>query len=112
MNKRQLRKVYPLLKMLSQMSSSDRQTILPYLNDTVYAGLTSCVQNAILNPKVSAEHRTLLKSKLAPHKNIFRNLLKSNLTGKRKQKVVVQAGGSLGLILGAVLPLLAKLLFK
>ena len=95
MNKRAIRKVHPLLKIISSLGAEERRVLLHYLTHDACEGIYECIE-------------TLRKS-LSPQKNKFRMLLKEHDPHK-KQRALVQVGDGVGLILNKVVPLLGEYL--
>lgn len=108
--KRELKKVFPVLNVLSKLKEDDRKILLGYLNEESCTGIYDCVHNALHNKRL--RNRNDLRRRIQQHKNELRYIVKDTRHSKEKQKKLVQSGGSIGLILSAVLPLLAQYLFK
>jgi hypothetical protein len=110
---KKLKKAFPLLKVLSKLPDQDRTTLIEYLNGDATNALCECVHNAINNRQISGRHQ--LCSKALRSKDDLRYISKNHTKSKQKHKLkkLIQVGGSpIGLILSAVLPLLASALFK
>jgi hypothetical protein len=115
-NRPALKKVYPLLKLLERMSSTDRITIIQHLDSAACDAVYMCVYNGLHNTAISPQQRDALVKELGGKKRALRALMRtmqhSKVTDALKKKRLIQSGGGLGLILGTVLPLLASFLFK
>lgn len=112
MNKTKLRKLFPVLKTLNNLKQNDLNMILPHLDNDVHHALTACICNGLRNEKVKSKRGKFLKKKLIKHKTTLRYLSNPKNSISQKKKKITQIGGSLGLILGTVLPILANFLFR
>ena len=111
MKKKRLRESFPLLKILCGMKAADRTVVLKFLNAQGCESIYECIVNGIRNKSLSTKKQKLLKKGLLKDKDIYRSLTKGKKSSKKKQKNLVQVGGSIGLILSTVLPILANFLF-
>ena len=111
-DRKKFRKIYPLLNLLSRLTETDRQTLLPYLSEPVYDAVTACIENAMTNRTLGSTNRGILKQAMDGNKNNFRAVINPKSSKRRRQKAIVQTGGALGLILATVLPMLANLIFN
>jgi hypothetical protein len=109
MNKKEIKTVYPLLKIISKLSEQERSILLRYLNHRGCDGIYECIHNGLCNSTLPETERKRLAEKLLKDKKNYRFLLNSSDPTKRQQKLV-QVGGSLGTILDTVLPLLSSYL--
>lgn len=108
-----LKDVFPLLQLASQTDGHGAKSVLTYADDNAVLALCECVQNALTNPNVlSKEQRDYLKTKLNGQKKQIRDFVRPKLSSKQRRRKGIQLGGSLGLIISAVLPFLTNLLFK
>lgn len=105
MNKKAMRKLFPLLKILSKLSPADKVTLLRYLNHDGCEGIYECIHNALTNPTLCEKDKKELRNNLTSKKNKYRNLLKEGDPAKKKQKLL-QVGDGVGLILEKAVPLL------
>lgn len=105
MNKREMRKLYPLLKVISKLGEPDRQVLLQYLTHDGCEGIYECIHNGLTNPTLREEDRRAMQESLNAQKRKFRKLLKEADPAKKKQ-ALLQVGSGVGLILGKVVPLL------
>ena len=110
MRKRELKKVYPLLDVLARLNTNDRKTVIKFLNDQGYEAIYECIYNGLDNNDVSTTDRKFLRKGLLKDQNIYRQLLLGSRVTKRKKKHIEQVGGSLGLLLATVLPILSNFL--
>lgn len=113
MNKNKLRKLYPLLNVLSKLNDTDRQIIITYLNNEGCAGICTCIENALTNKTLSIQKREKLLNELSNDKRKFRSLLKEEgVENGKKFKTLKKVGGKVGVVLETVLPLLEKYIEK
>ena len=110
MKKKQLRRVFPFLKVLEKLSAQDQIILVDFLNDEGCRAIFECVTNALYNTKL--DNRKKLKQDLTSNKTHLRYLTNNKKSMRVKRKKLKQVGGSIGLILGTVLPLLASFLSK
>jgi hypothetical protein len=108
MNKRKMKNLYPLLKIISKLTDEERRVLLQYLNHEGCEGIYECVDNALCNKSLPDEQRQDLASKLSEEKKLYRFIVDENKNSLKKQKKLVQVGGSLGTVLQVVLPLLSQ----
>jgi hypothetical protein len=104
--KQKLRKAYPFLKIIAKLNQEDRQVILQYIDENAVGIIAECVLNAITNKAIN--NRKELRLETSGAKNICRYISNSKKKGTLKRKKIEKIGGSLGMILAAVLPLLAQ----
>ena len=109
MNKRSIRKAYPLLKVISKLEPGERQVVFQYLTHDACEGIYECIHNGLTNPTLEDEDKRLLHKSLVPQKNKFRKLLKERDPEKKKRSLI-QVGAGVGLILERVVPLLEEYL--
>lgn len=112
MQRRQLRRNYPLLHVLSVAPPENISTILPYLNSDTANVLSECVRQIYCGcvKVIPPQERAKLREALLPVAPQIRALLKKR-TVKGRKKALVQVGGTgLSVILGALLPAIAALL--
>ena len=107
-----LKKIYPLLQLYVKSDMSMKRTLLENVNDKCFAAMLSVAQNAFHNDKLThslpQEHRDALIRKLDKDKIALRKLFDCNKSNHSRNNAV-QVGGSLGLLMGAIIPLLSKL---
>jgi hypothetical protein len=105
MNKRSIRKVHPLLKIISKLSSEERQVLLHYLTHDACEGIYECVENGLTNPTLREDDKRVLHQSLIPQKSKFRKLMHER-DPEKKKRALLQVGAGVGLILEKVVPLL------
>lgn len=109
MNKRAIRKVHPLLQIISKLGAEERSVLLHFLNHDACEGLYQCVENGLTNPTLREDDKRELHAKLLPHKKKFRRLIKER-DPEKKKRALLQVGDGVGLILEKVVPLLSEYL--
>ncbi len=111
--RRQIRQLLPLLQVLKSMKPADRIIMMSHLSNEAKDVLFKTVTHVMSSNNLSGGRRRLLKSKLAPYKNILTYFTSSRSTPAGRRKRVVQLGGSpMNYILGAALPLFVNLFAK
>lgn len=108
MKRKHLINVFPFLKLFKKLNVEERKVLTLFLNEQGLDAIYQSIHNGLYNPLV--KNRKNLKKKLLAEKSILRYLASPKTNLLRKKKKLTQVGGSLSLILGAVLPLLANLL--
>lgn len=108
-NKRSMKKIYPLLRVLSKLSPADRQAVICNLTHNSCDGIYACIENGLTNPTLREEDKKMLQQNLIPQKKLFRKLLKTQ-DPEKKKRTLLQVGEGAGLILEKVVPLLGDYL--
>lgn len=107
-----LKKIYPLLQLYVESDMSMKRILLENVNDKCFAAMLSVAQNAFHNDKLTNSlppaHRDALIKKLDKDKIALRKLFDCNKINHSRGNAI-QVGGSLGLLMGAIIPLLTKL---
>jgi len=98
------------LKAFQSLTSKNKEKIVPFLSNPSIHMLCEATSNAIANnTKIKPNFKKTLKKLSKKEKKAFRYLSKSKSSSVREKKnVLSKRGGSLGLILAAVLPVLAQ----
>jgi hypothetical protein len=116
MKKRALKKAFPLLKLLNELPSAGRDALLPHLDTNACDAIYLCIYNGLYNSGISPQQRASLLKALSSKKRALRALARSvtdrKVSDALRKKRLIQSGGSLGMILGVALPLLANFLFN
>jgi hypothetical protein len=111
MNKTKLRKIFPLLTLIKNLTEEDRRVLLCYLNYDGCDGIYACVSNILENPTYSKAEKEEIKRVLSKQKKKYRCLISRQEKVCKKHKTLQQVDG-IGFILTKVLPLLDKYLNK
>lgn len=111
-----LKKHFGLIKALSRVAAEDRESILQHLEPPAVDILSECVHNCItgVGRRLPAEARLKLKKSISKDASVLRLLSKKSKrrSEARQRKLLCQSGGSLGLILATILPIISSLLFN
>ena len=101
MGKVHLKKHLPLLQFLSKAKPKINRAIIEESGPEVIRVLSECACNTLKGnvPLTQAQ-----KNKLRRYKNHLRNLAEKKRVGIKKKKVILQQGGFLPALLGAILP--------
>ena len=102
----------PFINALNKLTDDERKAVLKYLNKDAREVIYECVANCIYNPGISKAKRAEVKEQLKSKSRIYKYLARPGNNLKKKKQLLSQHGGGLGLILGAVLPLLTALFSK
>jgi hypothetical protein len=105
MNKRAIRKVHPLLKIINGLGNEERQVLIHFLTHEACEGIYECVRNGLTNHTLRDEDKQQMQTSLNPHKGKFRKLLAEE-DPERKKRALMQVGEGVGLILEKTVPLL------
>ncbi len=107
-----LKKIYPLLEMYVNADMDVKRTLLENVNDKCFAAMLTVAQNAFHNDKLTktlpSKDREALIRKLDKDKIALRKLFDCN-TINHSRGGAIQVGGSLGILMGAIIPLLSQL---
>jgi hypothetical protein len=111
--RKKLTKLFPLLKLLTRLSSEERKALVGYINQEGCNAICQCIHNSITNQDIASQNRRNLKQKTAGVKETLRYLSNASKPVHLRQKKLSQIGGNpLGIILATVLPILANFLFS
>jgi hypothetical protein len=100
---------YHALQVLRAAKPKLRKAIISNCDRELVHPMSECILN-VLKGNVKLSH--CAKRKLRKHKATLRKVADEHLSLARKKKVIVQRGGFLLPLLGAVLPTLASLIFR
>lgn len=89
MRRRELKKVYPLLRVLSRLDASEKKILFRFLTSEGCTGVYECVYNGLYNATLPHECRTRLCCDVRKYKRELR-LLAGNGTDMVKKKVLLQ----------------------
>lgn len=123
MNKHQMRKVFPLLQILSELSAPELKSVLPFLNHDVCLALLECVDHGVCNKSIPPDVRNELRQKLVKHKKKFRylvnqeelravNLVERDKVLEKKKKTLVHVADCLEDIFKVAIPALSEYVCK
>jgi hypothetical protein len=113
MKKRDLRKIYPTLKLIAKLEDNERKELLPHLKSKICHSIYECVHNGISNEvELNYDDICLIRKKLSQHKKILRYLSDPNFCHHTKRSKLNLISSGIGIILNAVLPILAQYLFN
>lgn len=110
LTKKKALKFYKLLNALKKLGPSDFGAVSQYLDKEAYAILSECIHNSICSQTIDSKTREKLKKNLWSKKNAIRYLADKSKSYQRKKKLMPQIGGSIGLIIASVLPLVYNFL--
>lgn len=111
MKREELSRVLPLFKVLAKINSEDRQVIIQFLNDEGCQGLYECIHNGVCNENLSKERRRIIRKQLiaSGDQENCRAVLQKDIDPEERHSKLVKIGGAgLGLILNALIPVLAQ----
>jgi len=110
MKKAKFKKHFQLLQLMSKLTDGERNILVKYLSPDVLEIIYECIHNGLTNKKIDPKSRDMIKKTLNSRKEALRYLSTKGNSKNRKRILIQQEGGSLGLILSTVLPLLTQLL--
>jgi len=108
MHKKDLKKMYPLLELLSRLCDKDLEIVLEFLDGQGCAAIYECILNGLHNKSISKEERKKIQKAIQHQEKEFKYLKKTKSDTIKKQKELVKVGASTGLILQALIPLLTR----
>jgi hypothetical protein len=120
MNKAQMKKLFPMLRLLAtKLDASDLQIALPWLKHEVCLGLLECIDHGVCNKSIPPEVRKELRERLVAHKKKFRylvnkkELLAPSLTERdeildKKTKTMVDVSNCMEYIFKVAIPALGE----
>jgi hypothetical protein len=100
---------YHALQLLKTATPKLRKAIISNSISELIKSIAECILNVLYGNVTLTECG---KRKFRKHKTVLRTLVDKRVPLIRKKKIIVQRGGFLLTLLGAVLPALATLLFK
>jgi hypothetical protein len=118
MNKPQLKKVFPMLEIMSNLSDEEVQIMIPFLNHDVCLGILECIDHGICNTTIPEDVKNALKEKLIKHKKKLRYLinkdefrtkdpLRRTQILEKKKRILLRLGGNcVSDVLGLAIPAL------
>jgi hypothetical protein len=107
-----IKKYIPVLKLIKELQPKYQKILIPHLKDDVHDILCESIYNCLHSNKLSRQKRKLLKRALMSKKEKLRLLSNKRTSQQKRGQALTQLGGSLGLILSAVLPIVTDLIFK
>jgi hypothetical protein len=104
---------FVLLKSLSRLKGDERKEMLEHLSDSCIDTLCQSLYNVMYaRLPMSKARKSRLRSLFTKHKTAYKFITrKANDAKKRRKRLQNQSSGSLGVILNAIIPLLAELIF-
>lgn len=104
------KKTIPLIHALCKLSDDERHGVIRYLNKEGREAIYECVANCIYNPSIPVPKRAEVRGKLAAKSSVYKYLSKPGNSEVKKKRLIQQrqTGQGIGVILSAVLPLLAS----
>ena len=110
MTKKKAQKLLNFLTALKPVSGSSLSQLAPYFNKEAYDMLSDATLNSIYSKSIPEITRQRIKRALQSKKDMIRTLSKRSVSLNTRRKILPQVGGSLGLIIASVLPVLANFL--
>lgn len=111
----ELTTLYPLLQVLAELDPEKRKIVIKFLNEEGCGGLYNCIHNGLYNDQLSKKRRRAIKKCIVEHgeQEKFRCVLEPDISPTDKQNRLVEIGGAgLGILLNALLPVLAQHIFS
>lgn len=112
MSKKVATKTLNFLKIIHKLKPADFSTLSTYLSDEGTEQLAQCFKNALYSEDIPDKIRNKLKKALWNQKNDVRYIAKKTNSVKVKRLKLPKLGGSISLIIAAVLPILMNILTK
>lgn len=108
--KKKLAKSYPLLKMLSSVKDSEREKIIPFLNNEACSDISECILNILHGSHLDKSEKMLIRNKLQNSQKSMRYMANQNKPIHLRRKRMEQSGGAIGVVLASILPVIASLI--
>lgn len=103
--KSSVKKALPLLNVLVSSTDEERDCILKHLNSDAVNILCCCVWNAIHNREVVPESaKKVIRQRLKDNRQHLHYIAKQSNNPIKRRRRLIQQGGSLPLLLSAVIP--------
>ena len=99
------KKNIPFLNVIKDLTPDQRIIILSHLDSKSAKTIIQCIKKVLRGRGLKNSQREDLKNRLLPQKDLLRKIV-SEKKLKQKQKHLPKIGGSLGLILGTLIPIL------
>lgn len=111
MTRAEITRIHDFLKIVRKLKQNDFSTLVTYLSDEACEAMGKCVKNSICSQHINEKTRSKIRRALWNNKNDMRFIAsKTNASSIRTR--LPKIGGSISLIIGAVLPILVDLLTK
>lgn len=105
--KTMVKKNLPLLKILSRASEDERAALLKHIDKEGLDVVCTCIFNAIWNRDVvPLSQRKVIRSELKKSAKPLQYIARNKNDPTRRRRLLVQHGGSLPLLLSAVIPVI------
>ena len=102
-----------LIKILNKLRPEERELIIYFLDEKGIDVLCEAVTNVFFNDlKANKKRKNILYERFKNKQKSISKISDRRLPYKSRKKLLVQEGGSLGLILTTALPFLVNLLFS
>ena len=102
-----------LIKILNKLQPEERELIIYFLDEKGIDVLCEVVTNVFFNDlKANKKRKNILYERFKNKQKSISKISDRRLPYKSRKKLLVQEGGSLGLILTTALPFLLNLLFS
>jgi hypothetical protein len=106
-SKIELKKCFPLIKLIHKLPHDEKMLLLEFLDDRGCHALFSCVENALYNPDIPEKEREIIKKTLLPKKKLLQFIAHGKGTNAQKKKKLAQLGkGDINSVINAINPIL------
>jgi hypothetical protein len=112
MRTKEMRKALPVLRVIANLpTDGDRSTLIRKIDDASLDALCECIHNGLYNhEKIAKDGIERLLPRLKADQRKLKYVGKATNSVVRRRKKAAQIGGSIGLILGVLIPALVSLL--
>ena len=110
MRRRELKKLYPLLKIISKLDDNEREILIHFLTHQGCSGLYHCVWNGLNNTSLPHACREKMCHELKEHKDDLRFLADKHGDPKKKKEVLRKVVKPVSTVFSYVFPLMEKTL--
>lgn len=114
MRRRKANEIYTLCKIVKRLKPEEQRLLVSYLNEKGLMAIAECVRQVVFNENIPAKTKAKLRKQFSRKQMMLFDIASpySDKFKMEKTKKLIQKGGSLSLILGAVLPILADIVYK
>ena len=108
MRRRELKKLYPLLKIIAKLDDNEREILIHFLTHQGCSGLYDCVRNGLNNTSLPHTCREKMCNDLKEHKDDLRFLADKHGDPVKKKEVLRKVVKPVGTVFSYVFPLMER----
>lgn len=108
MRRDKFKRMYPLLKIISNLSPDQRQTLYKYLTHEGCEAVYECVHNSLHNPTLPHDCKAEIKCNLDKHKHDLRSLINEEKDPVERKALLQKVHAPVGTLFSYVFPILTE----